>query len=293
MTRREASNRRAIYISNSEESLLRIIRRLQRNTNNIVIDFLRTNIDTSDGNVRDTSANFRAINRLTSADRRELEPIRREMATYMLNRFEGQSRATTSYFSTFIDRTNRFERATNAATRKMLFRIGYDGEKFIEGGFLHNIVTNNSYVNDIKAELFKKMASNQALNKVIEDMSAYVRGTRQRGGLIESNYRTLAFDTFAQNDRILNEDIAVGLNLNHAVYSGGKIKTTRCFCRERNNRVYTREEIESWVNEDFQGKTIPYDPVIDLGGYNCRHQLDWISEELANQIGNINSYGTC
>ena len=74
------------------------------------------------------------------------------------------------------------------------------------------------------------------------------------------------------------------LNLNYAIYAGGKIKTTREFCLSRSGKVYNRETIEGWNSQEWQGKIEGGDVLIDAGGYNCRHDYDWISYELAKRI---------
>ena len=66
---------------------------------------------------------------------------------------------------------------------------------------------------------------------------------------------------------------------------------------KRHGKLFSREEIEKfgtpqdqyggYTNKsegEFQGKTDPYNPFIDMGGYNCRHQYRWISEDLAKNI---------
>lgn len=97
-----------------------------------------------------------------------------------------------------------------------------------------------------------------------------------------------------QADREINTEIRQALKLNYAFYQGGTISTTRPFCKVRNNKVFSREEIskfstsrdkyggyENKSSGELQGKTKPHNPFLDLGGYNCRHSYDWISDELA------------
>lgn len=67
----------------------------------------------------------------------------------------------------------------------------------------------------------------------------------------------------------------------YAIYQGGLIQDSRQFCKERNNKVFTKAEIESWKELEWEGKPENYDPFINVGGTGCRHTLDWISIELA------------
>lgn len=43
-----------------------------------------------------------------------------------------------------------------------------------------------------------------------------------------------------------------------------------------------KAKYKNGIDLDWEGKNqIGYNPFIDLGGYNCRHKLRWISRELA------------
>jgi len=92
-------------------------------------------------------------------------------------------------------------------------------------------------------------------------------------------------DIYSQMQRVGANRIRVDLGLKYAVYQGGLIKTSRNFCEERNNKCFSEKEIMSWENLDWEGKPqIGYNALIDCGGYNCRHRLDWISEEYAKRL---------
>lgn len=67
------------------------------------------------------------------------------------------------------------------------------------------------------------------------------------------------------------------LNIEFFEYVGPDDKKTREFCAERVGRVFTRDEISHWDND--QG--LPAS--IYLGGYNCRHQLVAVRDEDARE----------
>jgi hypothetical protein len=118
--------------------------------------------------------------------------------------------------------------------------------------------------------------------------------TKKEGGLIRNLFDKNIPDPFVKLDRFIGGKYAVDLKLNYAIYQGGLIGTSRDFCIVRNNKVFSRDEIlkfgtphdefGGYSNKalgEFDGKTEPYNPFLDLGGYNCRHQLDFVSDELA------------
>lgn len=91
-------------------------------------------------------------------------------------------------------------------------------------------------------------------------------------------------DIYSQYQRAGANEIRKELGLKHAMYEGGLIDSSREFCAEKNGNVFTDEEIKAWEKETWEGKNEGYVPELDCGGYNCRHRLRWISQELAEQL---------
>ncbi len=71
---------------------------------------------------------------------------------------------------------------------------------------------------------------------------------------------------------------ASDLNLKYFIYEGGLIQTSRPFCVARAGKIFTVEQLKSWDN----GQKLPVIPY--LGGWNCRHHINWISDELAQEL---------
>lgn len=72
-------------------------------------------------------------------------------------------------------------------------------------------------------------------------------------------------------------------------YIGGVIGTTRDFCLERDGGYYHQSEVESWADEDWEGKIEGTDSeniFSYCGGYNCRHDLIPV-DEASVPSGNI------
>ncbi|HEY3387541.1 MAG TPA: hypothetical protein VGK46_13585, partial [Saprospiraceae bacterium] len=117
---------------------------------------------------------------------------------------------------------------------------------------------------------------------------------KRGGGLVKSLFEERLPDPYVKVDRFIGKKYATALELTYAIYQGGTIGTSREFCIERNNKVFSRDEIAAFGTPqdefggytdkaagEFQGKTDPYEPFEDLGGYNCRHFLSFVSDELA------------
>lgn len=83
---------------------------------------------------------------------------------------------------------------------------------------------------------------------------------------------------------------ALRLGFTHAIYSGGVVETTKEFCRSRNGRVFSIDEVERWVDAQDRPIASSYDPFIHLGGdcceegmSFCRHSLLYIPKEEADR----------
>lgn len=175
---------------------------------------------------------------------------------------------------------------------QVLSTIGISGTVVLGGSLLYSILTDREVISTIKSIVFGSIGAGitvTALRVAVEEIVA-----RKDGGLIKNLFEKTIPDPYVKLDRFIGGKYATDLQLNYAIYQGGIIKTSRDFCIVRNNKVFSRDEIlkfgtssdefGGYTNKatgEFQGKTDPYNPFLDLGGYNCRHQFDWVSDELA------------
>jgi len=109
---------------------------------------------------------------------------------------------------------------------------------------------------------------------------------------IEGNIDTIAREYAFQYRRAQGQIIATKLNIKYFLYFGTEIETTRCFCQERIGNIYTKEEVESWADLDWNGKekgTNKGNIAQKLGGWRCRHDLMAVSEARALREG-VNKY---
>lgn len=189
------------------------------------------------------------------------------------------------YFKSFLP--DPLESVEDRVRERTLLRLGYEAQSgnLITGGYLHSIAQDTRVAQAVGASINRSLAARMGLSQFQRDFKdLFVNPSGL--GLVEAHFYTNTFDLFQQYDRAISLDYADELGLNYAVYSGTFKNNTRSFCRARQGKVFSREEIESWRNLSFQGKPKIYNPATDLGGYNCRHSLDWISDELAERWRN-------
>ena len=157
---------------------------------------------------------------------------------------------------------------------------------------LFNILTDRAAIAAIKTVVMAGIGTGLTITSLKIALKETI--VSKSGGLIKSLFNERLPDPYVKVDRFIGKKYQVALKLNYAIYQGGTIGTSREFCIERNNKVFSREEIakfgtsaDKWdgytdkSKGEFQGKSAIYDPFQDLGGYNCRHFYSWISDELA------------
>ena len=174
----------------------------------------------------------------------------------------------------------------------VLGALGISGDDITGGSLLYGVISDRSAIANIKSTIMTAISTGLAITalKIIIKQTI----TKQGGGLVKSLFNERLPDPYVKVDRFIGNKYQVALKLNYAIYQGGTIGTSRDFCIERNNKVFSREEIakfgtsaDKWdgytdkAKGEFQGKSAIYDPFQDLGGYNCRHFYSWISDELA------------
>lgn len=178
---------------------------------------------------------------------------------------------------------------------KIFFRYGLNPKtgEIIKGSYFDAIFDINPVSSRVVNDMYKAMQSGQTIAEFKRNFQLSFLG-QVKPGYVEAYFKRWSQDLYIQADAVANLEMANRLGQNHAIYAGTEKDNTRCFCIERMNRVYTREEMIGWNNLTWQGKIPNGNVLIDRGGYNCRHTLNWISDELAPLLNKpINEYGVC
>lgn len=158
--------------------------------------------------------------------------------------------------------------------------LGIDNKgKLKEGGYLDTLNSDNTVRNKLRDMMLRGLATGETLARLRKGVRGYIEGEPGKPGALQARNDEVVNDVFSKVDRYQANNVAAKLDMNYAVYEGGLIKTSRKFCRERNGKVFTRAEILKF--DPPTGKQPNYDPLVDLGGYNCRHHLNWIPRTLA------------
>lgn len=239
-------------------------------------------LDTDGGRIKSSAANYGRASSLSGLFARWQRQYSRTMLGSVLEWAGRIFGANEAYF----EAENPDEAIISAARRNTLLRWGYDVRKkaIVPGGYFEYLFNNEQVARRVASTVNMAIGQGMPMAEFQKQFKAVFVG-RPGGGMLERHWNTVSFDLYQRIDRTANLIYADELGLNFAVYSGTLEEDSRPFCVARVNKVFDRKQIEGWRNLNFSGKPkIGYDPFTDCGGYNCRHHLSWVSDEVADQL---------
>lgn len=180
---------------------------------------------------------------------------------------------------------------TKDANTYMASVIGIgSGNKLVRGGFLDSFVKDTTIKNELKQFVYGAVTGGTSFKDFTSQLRERVISSGDGSGVLQRHYKTFAYDTMSQYDRAIGLQYKEKLGLKYGLYSGGLIDDSREFCIKRNNKVFTDEEMGKWVDDPTLPRSVKerksgvvsgYNAAIDLGRWNCRHTINWISKEMA------------
>jgi len=288
------------------EKLNASIVKLQSMLMDVITDSVIMQLDVVDGVIQDTAKNYQLIASLDKV----FQTFSVEQAKVLLPQLTSSVGAITDlsnkYFLAVIspDVAKRFDKVIEGAKELTDLRFGLRGGKFVRGGVLETIFKEFGST-EVKNIMAKAVSGNMDKKEFLKQMRGFVTGTDEKAGISERKWKQFAYDVYQQHDAAYNKKLAEEFDMKYFIYQGGLIRDSRDFCAAHNNKVWTTEEAEAWkewtpnmgeypAGYEVKAKMVSevpsymnypgYDPLVDRGGYNCRHQLGYISEELAYKL---------
>lgn len=166
--------------------------------------------------------------------------------------------------------------------------IGIDGAgALIAGGYLDRLGKTEAARELLRSYVVNSIVSGRSLFDFRNGFRELIVGNPDTDGALQRYWRQYAYDTYNKAHEVVNVSMADKLNMSHFIYQGSIIPTSRQFCRKRAGKVFTRAQADTWKNDPdlIDPKTKDtYNPLIERGRYNCRHWINWISEDLAAEL---------
>jgi hypothetical protein len=92
-------------------------------------------------------------------------------------------------------------------------------------------------------------------------------------------FETYAIGALYQSYNAAQVSFARKYDYDKFLYAGDIIEESRDFCVARAGLEFHRSEGELWNGLHWRGKIEGVDFFIQIGGYNCRHHLEWLKKE--------------
>ena len=161
--------------------------------------------------------------------------------------------------------------------------LGIKGDVVEPNGYLDKLVSNDPAKIALKNQAMKIVIGQEGFENAKKQIKTLIDGNQNTMGALEKHHRNFAFDLYSQIDRATSDVIRNDLGFVFAIYEGGLIETSRIFCEEHDGNIYHISEIKDF--NPTEAKPPNYNPITDLGGYGCRHHLNWISTAMAKAMG--------
>jgi hypothetical protein len=302
-------NAKEEYLNSQRMNLEKNVISMQEKLLNKVIADIVSEMDTENGQIKQTTKNMRLISQLEQTyeqfNATTQIPVIKEFGKGLI----GIGSYQKNYFDTLLSDSSikkRFTSVVNNTDEFMKARIGVGAKnEIVEGGFLDSFIQDRTLVNDLKQITMRSVTGQMPIDEYKTLLKYKVVGNDQVDGKFQQYYKQFAYDQYNEYDRAYANTIAIEFKLDYAIYQGGLIDESRDFCRDHNGFVYTRDEISkfgqwtyakaehiTFFNDsgdrvgvpDYIKKNPMYNPFISLGSYNCRHSLTFIDKITAIRL---------
>lgn len=258
---------------NEIEDTIKMYKRLSSVINTEVRDYLSSCLKEKDGKVVFDQSSIDKINKL-SKNLEKRETIKKTVDNIRFYILGTINKLLTNVSKSFI----RIDTEAIKKGSKVMSALENHAVKNIDA-----LTDLNEIYDGIRKKALGIMSSIQgaSLEELREQLSKDIAGK----DIIGKHWNRWTYDIYSQYQRAGGNELRKELGLTFAIFEGDLIATSREWCEEHAGNVYYIDEINEWTNESWAGKNeTNYNPIIDLGGYGCRHQLRWISNEMARRL---------
>jgi len=297
MTREQLSELKRDFIEKRQEAMKSSFTAAEKRLYEKIFDKIVGSFETEEGVIMASSKNLNITAELNGI----FKQFNKSEYANVISKFSSELGQivdmNSNYFKTVASDTSpeRFASVNKEVKSFMSKRIGLNNaNEIVKDSYLDRLIKDETLKNKVKDKLLRGVTNKVPVKKIIKELQDTIVGNENvEGGLIQ-HFNTNIRDTYNQFDRTTSRLYADKLGLTFFIYQGGKIKTSRKFCLKHDGKCYTTKEADQWIKQigikDSKGKPIgpianksTYNPLVDCGGYNCRHSLDFISSSLAKR----------
>ena len=295
------------YLLSSETSLNKTIRKMQDMLVSKVTAEIIPQLDMSGGRIRNTLKNYRLLAALDKVYADFQKGQRIPFVKEVGGSVAGITKANVTYFEVMmgLETPELFAKVAENAAKKIGMRLGLEGGKIVSGGFFETLIKNESLLLDVKQFTAQAVTGQFAMKDYIKGLNTLIVGDDVKPGGIEKQFNRYAHDLFMQYDSAYSTALADETGMNYFIYQGSLVRDSRDFCVANAGKIFKKEDAEKWRTwtpdqgvypagykvKQRDTSVVPsylsyvgYDPIIDRGGFRCRHYIGWLLDSIAERM---------
>lgn len=292
---RKIDKERLNFLEGVEARFLKILDKLENQFLRAILKELETVLIIKDGKIENVTKNHVNLHKLgffqEQFRKKNVSPVVSWVATQLIK----INNINYKYFNKVADVKSIEKRVHNNALLELGIKQNGNRVTIAKNSFLDQITKFETPYLAIRNLSTQAIAQGMSIENFKRLIKTEIKPDGKYGK-VKHHFKTIASDVFSRHDRNVQLKYANELDFKTFIYEGGTIESTRQFCRDRNDKVFTREEAEAWKSIDWDGKNEPYNPLTDMGGHNCRHFTSWIGKkeairrrpDLKNYFENLN-----
>jgi hypothetical protein len=193
-----------------------------------------------------------------------------------LNQFSSNSQFINNYFSEVAVNFNKNNSFYNAILEA---NVSDTANKLLNSG------VNANFRDPLIKILRDNVAGGSNKAQFIQTLKNNIIGTKDSPGNLSRYVTQVASDSITQFNSNYIHTVSTDLGLNHYYYKGTKIQDSRPLCSKLAGKYFTEDHLKSIVTNAIpwagmvKGENWSTFPIY-RGGYNCRHYLIPVSQDL-------------
>jgi hypothetical protein len=300
----EVIKKKEKFLDDMRTKLEKTTIRLQGDLFERIIEDIIPRLDVKDGKLLETANNYRLITELNRVYDTFNFKVAETILPQVTKGINGIVSLNKGYFAlAMAELPKRFDEVIRATKVLTDLRVGLRMDKMIRGGMMMNMIKGDPQ--ELQHLLANAVVGQGDMRDFIKIIKENIVGTDAKPGSLDRQFKRFTYDTFMQYDRAYNKKLIDEFGFKYFVYEGNLIKDSRDFCVCHIDKVYSVEEAQEWSKwvpadceypeahpmKSKRPNEVPsylgflgYDPIIDLGGYNCRHLAAFIPDDLAKKL---------
>lgn len=229
-----------------------------------------------------------------AATLRELISLKRKLGDVVVNNpdYQREVQRLLNEFATIKELTDQFIGSTidDYQPQKRLYEailkanVEITKDALLGGGIREN------FANAIQEVLKSNLSGISDRATLYETLARFIEGTESQKGFLDRYIKQTTNDAIMVFGREYLQTVSEDLGIKHYLYQGTIIADTRPFCQSKAGKYFTKEEVEKWASQTWDGKMAGTNSTTIFayaGGYNCRHKVWPVTEEQYNRAKGI------